>query len=132
MSASVKAAIAAALVYLRDNPGVVAVIVGEAALVLAHFGLHLSTATLASAAAVALPILLAYFHVAKKASVKAAAKARSDAFRNAYLLDVPIALDEPEPAHVGEVVTEAAVADTEPVEIPVTAEPEGAEAVETA
>lgn len=110
MSASVKAAIAAVLVYLRDNPGAVAVIVGEAALVFAHFGLHLSTATLASAAAVALPILLAYFHVAKKAGLKAA---------------VPVMV-KPQPVAVVPVALHAEFAPgaIEP-------EPETAEAVET-
>ena len=71
---SFKAFVASILVYLRDNPGAVSLMAGEAVLVFAHFGLKLSAATLASAVAVALPILLGYFSVAKKASTAAAVK----------------------------------------------------------
>ena len=71
---SFKAAIAAVLAYLRDNPGAVSLIVGEAVLGFARLGLNVSEATLYQVGAALLPLVLGYFHVAKKASAKAAAK----------------------------------------------------------
>lgn len=72
---SVKAAIVAVLVYFRDYPGAVSLFAGEAAVVAASVGVNLTATQMAQGMAVALPVLLGYFHVAKKASVKAQARA---------------------------------------------------------
>jgi hypothetical protein len=70
---SAKPALRAVVVYLRDNPGVVSFLIGETVIGLAHYGVHVTATQLAGALAVAMPLLLGYFHVARKASVKAAA-----------------------------------------------------------
>lgn len=63
-----KSGIAAALAYLQANPGVVSFIVAQGLLLLAHFGLHLTEAELYQAAAVAIPLVLAYFKGAEHAN----------------------------------------------------------------
>ena len=68
---SIKDALRPVVVYLRDNPGIVSFIVAEAAILAAKAGVHVTEDQLATVAAVLMPLLLAYFHVAKKASHKA-------------------------------------------------------------
>jgi len=72
---SVKSAFRPVIVYLRDNPGVVSLIVGEAAILAAKAGVHVTEDQLATVAALLMPLLLAYFHVARKASHKAKVRA---------------------------------------------------------
>lgn len=74
VKAALHAALVTALVYLRDNPGAVSFIVGEGVLLAAKVGLHVTAAQLGAVVAVTLPLLLGYFHLAKKAQVKAAPK----------------------------------------------------------
>lgn len=69
-----KDAATAAVVYLRDSPGAVALIVSEAVLAFTRLGVHVAPATLYQVGAIMLPLVLGYFHVAKTASAKAAAK----------------------------------------------------------
>lgn len=73
--ASFKAPFAAVLVYLRDNPGVVSLIVGQVVLMVAHLGLKVSDAQLYEVGSALVPLLLAYFGVATKQSAKAKAVA---------------------------------------------------------
>lgn len=68
---SLKPALAAVVLYLRENPGVVSFVIGEAVIGLAHFGVHVTATQLAGVFAVLMPILLGYFHVARKSAVKA-------------------------------------------------------------
>lgn len=89
-----QAPITAALSYLTLNPGAVALIVGEGLIVAGKIGLHLTATEIYSAGAVVVPMLLAYFHVAKTVQIKAAVAATKTA--------VP-----------GPVVASAARADTE-------------------
>jgi hypothetical protein len=70
---SLKSAATAALVYLRDNPGVVALIVGQVVLTAAHLGFKVNSTQLYEVGSALVPVLLAYFNVAKTASVKAGA-----------------------------------------------------------
>lgn len=74
LSTQLKVTAASVLGYLRDAPGAVSLIVSEAVLLVAKVGLHVSAATVYQVGAVMLPLVLGYFHVARKASVKAAAK----------------------------------------------------------
>lgn len=69
-----KGGLAAVVAYFQANPGVVSLIVAQALLVLAHFGMHVTAEQLYAAAAVAIPLVLAYFKGAEKANKAAVAK----------------------------------------------------------
>lgn len=89
MTVSLKPAVVAVLTYLRENPGAVAFVAGEGVILLAKVGVNVTSAQLSVILAVLIPVLLGYFHTAKKAQARARGKALAATLAAAHPVVVP-------------------------------------------